>query len=158
MSVTIQTKLKISPDLDRLLKDHSNLAPDAIHRGMYYLAVEASKKTKESITQLGLMRTGDFLKSVTGQYDKEKAIIGSNKPIAHILEGGAQPHVIKIERKKGIFWPGADHPVKSVRHPGTRAYKFLEGTIEGMEQSGDIESIFERGVREVFRKVGGMNG
>jgi len=38
---------------------------------------------------------------------------------------GTRPHVIRPRRKKALYWPGADHPVKSVQHPGTRGRDFV---------------------------------
>lgn len=38
---------------------------------------------------------------------------------------GSRPHVIRPRRKKALYWEGADHPVKSVQHPGTRGRDFV---------------------------------
>lgn len=32
--------------------------------------------------------------------------------------GTIPPHVIRPKFKKALFWPGAEHPVKKVNHPG----------------------------------------
>jgi len=45
------------------------------------------------------------------------------------LEEGTKPHIIKPKRKKALYWKGAKHPVKSVNHPGTKAYPILEETL-----------------------------
>lgn len=41
------------------------------------------------------------------------------------VEEGTQPHVILPKTKKALFWPGADHPVRMVNHPGTQARPYL---------------------------------
>jgi hypothetical protein len=46
------------------------------------------------------------------------------------LEQGTGPHVIFPRTKKALFWPGADHPVRFVNHPGTRPYPFLVPSAE----------------------------
>lgn len=51
--------------------------------------------------------------------------VGSDDRVAKLLEEGTPPHVIRPRFKKALFWPGARHPVKSVRHPGTRSYEPL---------------------------------
>ena len=47
------------------------------------------------------------------------------------VEFGTEPHVIFPRTKKALFWPGADHPVRMVNHPGTRPRPYL---IPAMEQ------------------------
>ncbi len=52
------------------------------------------------------------------------------------VEQGTGPHMIGPiypRRKKALFWPGADHPVRSVgafMHPGSRAYPYLVPAAE----------------------------
>lgn len=43
----------------------------------------------------------------------------------HYHHFGTRPHIILPRRKKALYWPGADHPVARVRHPGTKANPFL---------------------------------
>jgi phage virion morphogenesis protein len=47
--------------------------------------------------------------------------VGTNVVYAaiHQLGGKTKPHVIKPRRGRALFWPGAKHPMKSVRHPGS---------------------------------------
>lgn len=44
---------------------------------------------------------------------------------AIMVEKGTKPHMIFPKTKKALYWEGADHPVKSVNHPGTTAKPFL---------------------------------
>jgi len=48
-------------------------------------------------------------------------VIGSNRVYAaiHQLGGTTKAHIIRPRNKGGLFWPGAKHPMKSVRHPGS---------------------------------------
>lgn len=41
------------------------------------------------------------------------------------VELGTGPHEIRPKNKQALYWPGAEHPVKVVRHPGTRARPYL---------------------------------
>lgn len=50
------------------------------------------------------------------------------------LEEGTPPHLIKPKNKKALFWRGAAHPVKVVRHPGTKAYAIVGPTMAKNEQ------------------------
>lgn len=46
------------------------------------------------------------------------------------VERGTRPHIIRPRVKKALYWPGAAHPVASVRHPGTRATHNLAEALE----------------------------
>lgn len=50
------------------------------------------------------------------------ALIGTDRKYAaiHQLGGRTSPHVIRAKNGKALFWPGASHPVKSVKHPGSK--------------------------------------
>ena len=45
------------------------------------------------------------------------------------VEYGTLPHIIKAKNKKALSWKGGDHPVKSVRHPGTAPQPFIRNTF-----------------------------
>lgn len=47
-----------------------------------------------------------------------------------LLEKGTKPHEIRPKTKKALFWPGASHPVKRVKHPGTKAYAVVGPTVD----------------------------
>lgn len=49
-----------------------------------------------------------------------EAKIELTSEVGGIIELGSAPHVIRAKNKKALFWEGADHPVRSVNHPGTR--------------------------------------
>jgi len=46
------------------------------------------------------------------------------------LEEGSPPHIIRPKNKKALFWRGAKHPVKMVRHPGTKSYAIVGPTLK----------------------------
>ena len=41
------------------------------------------------------------------------------------IEIGQKAHNIVPRRRQALFWPGAAHPVKRVRHPGTKGRPYL---------------------------------
>jgi hypothetical protein len=45
------------------------------------------------------------------------------------VELGTGPHVIVPTTKQALSWPGAEHPVRKVNHPGTRPYPFLRPAL-----------------------------
>lgn len=49
---------------------------------------------------------------------------------AEYVEYGTGPHVIRPRNKKALWWPGAEHPVREVYHPGTSPNPFFQRGIE----------------------------
>lgn len=45
------------------------------------------------------------------------------------VEMGTSPHVILPRNKKALYWPGADHPVAKVNHPGTPPFPYLRPAL-----------------------------
>ena len=46
------------------------------------------------------------------------------------LEKGTEPHTIEPVNAKALFWYGADHPVRCVNHPGSKAFPIIGPTME----------------------------
>lgn len=46
-----------------------------------------------------------------------------------VLERGSGPHIIEPKDKKALAWPGAEHPVGRVHHPGTAAQHVLRNAL-----------------------------
>jgi phage virion morphogenesis protein len=71
----------------------------------------------------GTLRVSDQLRdSIRAQMIGNNAVaIGTNKIYAaiHHFGGRTAAHIIRPRNKKALFWPGAGHPVKSVKHPGS---------------------------------------
>lgn len=47
-----------------------------------------------------------------------------------MLERGTRPHRIKAKDRQALSWREAWHPVKKVRHPGTRAQPIIGPTVD----------------------------
>ena len=72
----------------------------------------------------------------------------SDSPIAGVIEFGSRPHIIRPKNNKLLFWPGARHPVKEVKHPGTPAFRVLGDAVE--EASLQTGEIFEKALKKQF--------
>lgn len=57
-------------------------------------------------------------------------VVMPNTPYAVAVHTGTRPHIIRPTRKKALFWRGAAHPVKLVRHPGTKPNAFMKRALE----------------------------
>ena len=97
------------------------------------------KSLKKFVNRKILQDTGRLAASISGRATKDQAIVGTNVVYAaiHQFGGSTGPRIIRPKGKKALFWPGAKHPVTSVKHPGSKipARPFLH-----LERS-DIEDI-----------------
>lgn len=146
----LRVDIEISPDLQNLIDNNSELAPLATKLGLRKVTREGSKQVKEKIRSLGLVRSGQLAKSVRGSTTNNKSYIGTKLWYAHFLEDGTKPHVIKPRRKK-ILWFGGKI-AKSVNHPGNKGYKFADNTFEKMQSTGEVNSLFAQGVQEAIER------
>ena len=81
-------------------------------------------KTSDRVRREGgktLSDTARLRRSITVDADSSHVRVGTNVEYAriHQLGGKTKPHVIRPRHAKGLFWPGAQHPVKAVKHPGS---------------------------------------
>lgn len=61
------------------------------------------------------------------------AMIYNNIAYALYVHEGTKAHLIKPKEKKGLFRKGVPHPVKSVRHPWTKANPFFNRALSNSE-------------------------
>ena len=74
----------------------------------------------------GLLK-GWFIESI----DEEQATIKSPAEYAIYQDQGTQPYMIQSRKPNGyLFWEGADHPVKTVHHPGIQPKHFVQQSMD----------------------------
>ena len=71
-------------------------------------------------------------------------------PYAWFVHEGTNPYTIRPKHKKALWWPGARHPVKKVRHPGIKANKFVERAFGQIKRP--VEQIFGKSVNNIIRR------
>ena len=85
-----------------------------------------------------LQMHGYLAASISAKATNTQAIVGTNVEYAaiHQFGGKTSPHTIRPKNKKALFWPGADHPVKAIKHPGSSvpARPFLAIPETGIEK------------------------
>jgi len=106
-----------------------------VRRFLEQAAIIVNRKARE----LCARRSGELVRSISYIIEENRALIGSNLPQAPIMELGSKPHTILPNVKAALFWPGLDHPVKRVKHPGTRPIPFLRPALEASKK--DIEEL-----------------
>jgi len=69
-----------------------------------------------------LTKTARLRRSITVKVEGNTVRIGTNVVYAaiHQLGGRTPARTIRPVRAAALFWPGAAHPVKQVRHPGSK--------------------------------------
>ena len=99
------------------------------------------------------VKTGKLRNSVKGQVQGKVGMVfvptGSVKYFDFVIDG-TRPHDIVPKNRQALYWPGARHPVKSVRHPGTKANPFFDKAI------GRMEGEFGRKLQEFAEWLGDL--
>lgn len=71
-------------------------------------------------------------------------------PYGWWVHQGTDPYTIRPKRKKALWWKGALHPVKKVRHPGIKANPFVDRTFGQIKSP--VERIMGQSVDNIIRK------
>jgi hypothetical protein len=75
-------------------------------------------------------RTGRLRDSLRAEVHDKVLRVGSlDCNYATDVEMGTAAHVITPRNKKALYWPGADHPVARVNHPGTQPMPYLRPAL-----------------------------
>jgi hypothetical protein len=105
--------------LDQLvakLKEAPSIAAPILQR-----ALSASQAILAKYTTKGIVpwRTGFLVQSFRAEMTPAMLRWFPTADYAPHVEFGTKPHTITAKNAKALYWPGAAHPVKSVKHPGT---------------------------------------
>lgn len=115
--------------------------PDKLQK----LVTEVSMIVQGNIQDAAPVRTGNLQSSIRrenlGMFSARVFPDEGIAPYAIYVMSGTNPHIIEAKNKKYLFWPGADHPVKRVWHPGTYPNPFFSYGLEA--SSGDIDAEVE---------------
>ena len=99
---------------------------------LWTAGLEIEEEIKREVDNQGLVDTSLFrntIHTIPPMGNKVEVSDGVNYGIH--LEYETRPHKITPKVKKALYWKGAEHPVKSVMHPGTKAYRpFTTGLIK----------------------------
>jgi len=106
-----------------------------------------------TVTVKGANEIAIRFEGAAGKLANARAIVGTNLKYARMVHDGTRPHVITARKAKALFWPGARHPVRSVRHPGTKARPFLTDALTA--QRGAIVALLTTRVAQILDGGGG---
>jgi Bacteriophage HK97-gp10, putative tail-component len=77
---------------------------------------------RASIHVESIVRNGDGVTAIT-------ATGGESSKYAIFVHEGTGPHEIHPSAAQALFWPGAEHPVKVVHHPGTHPDPYMSDPL-----------------------------
>ena len=128
------------------LKDTSEDIRSDIQKVIKKAGFNIERNAKQNITNNGSVVTGHLRRGITTNVGNMEATVHtSNIKYARGVEEGTRPHIIRAKNKKALYWKGAKHPVKSVRHPGSRAKPFLIPAFEKEKEViiKDLEKVIK---------------
>jgi HK97 gp10 family phage protein len=102
------------------------------------------------------VRTGYLRGSVYTDYEPLRGEIGYKAKYAGFVHDGTAPYTIVPTTKKALFWKGAAHPMRSVRHPGIKANPFLQRAVDSSEPT--IDKFFADAVDDTFDQLAKESG
>ena len=149
--MTVQIRVANLPSVKRKLERLGKRMRKAAAQAAEDMTFEESSRAKRRATIRPRRRTRRYWSSIHPEVRKVGGVSGkiaSNVVYAPALEFGTKPHVIRPRRKKALFWPGAAHPVKSVRHPGTPAFNVLGDAAQSVARQAD--RFINRAIRRNF--------
>ena len=128
------------------LKDTSENIRSDIQKVLKKSGFNIEARAKRNISNNGSVKTGHLRRGITTDVgNMEVTVHTSNIKYARGVEEGTRPHTIKAKNKKALYWKGAKHPVKSVRHPGSKAKPFLIPAFEKEKEViiKDLEKVIK---------------
>lgn len=84
-------------------------------------AILAKNTTRETVP----WRTGFLVQTFQAAMEGLQLVWKPTASYARFVEFGTAPHMIYPKDKQALYWEGAQHPVKSVFHPGTQADDYM---------------------------------
>lgn len=140
-------KITVDSDLQKLLKsfNNDNKIMNEASNLVKKTLLNIEKDAKRNLDANGNVDTGRLKGSITtniiGQFNGE---VSTNLEYASAVEDGSRPHI--ITGNPWLYWEGAEHPVKEVHHPGTKASPYMEPAAIKNEKkfNDDLKKITEK--------------
>jgi len=152
----METKIKTAPGLDQLFKQLGNDLEAGRSAAMtdvvetieaHTVKIEAPHaKASNLVNGISSYILDRGNKGVVRASAKNKA----GYDYAQAVFDGSKPHIIKPKNGRALFWPGAKHPVRSVKHPGFAGRHGFERAIE----KDDPARVYDEGLMNFLRRRG----
>lgn len=96
-------------------------------------------------------RTGNLRGSAYNTFSPLKGEMGFKAKYAAWVHDGTSPYIIEPVNKKALYWKGASHPVKRVKHPGIRANPFLRRAVDHSQNS--VDKFFTQALQDTLETI-----
>jgi hypothetical protein len=99
--------------------------------------IKATAVYKASIDARVPVKTGKLRSTLRGVTAGLTGVVSTSSGYGLYVEKGTQAHPIYPSAKQALYWRGAQHPVRAVFHPGTKATHFFEnGVYQALPEIG----------------------
>ena len=112
-----------------------NFDADKVNKAVSQELEKTAHRIERQAKELAPIDTGELRRSIVTEGSGLDYEIGTNLEYSEYIEDGTSPHI--INGNPYLYWEGASHPVRSVNHPGNRAYLYMETACD--TQTEDIE-------------------
>lgn len=148
--IEIKTSLKITPSVKRLLDQPEETMRQSIWSGLTNLVEEIEARAVKEAP----VKSSHLVNSITSSvaHDAKKAEVSVTASYAEYVHGGTGlfgPLKRRIfpRTKKALFWPGAAHPVRSIK--GMKPNPFLTRALNKIRP----QKVFEDGVLAYLKRT-----
>jgi HK97 gp10 family phage protein len=129
------------------LKEVSEEIRSDVQKVLVNSGFNIERNAKQNVKNNRSVKTGHLWKHISTEVgNMEVTVHTSNVKYARLVEEGTRPHIIRPKKgKKALYWEGARHPVKSVKHPGSKAKPYLIPAFEKEKEVliKDLKKVIE---------------
>lgn len=145
---SFQVSIPNLPKLQAALASYPSIAAPIIQNAIVAAQAILAKFTNGSTVPI---KTGYLVQNWAFEIGNLQARWYPKAQYAPHVEFGTAPHVIEAKNAGALYWKGAEHPVRKVHHPGTKANPFLERIIASAQP--DIETLFVKALENVTAAI-----
>ena len=108
--------------------------------------VNRNAKLEAPVGKTGMLKSG-----IHSRINPLNGKVESTVGYGVFVHEGTSPHIIRPVKKKALYWKGAAHPVKLVRHPGTKANPFMKRGAERSEIG--VQGLFSKAIDNIVKQI-----
>ena len=147
MPEAFKVKIKGLDELTSALRKSPIIAGKQIGKAIALSVALVNRNAKlESPAKTGRLRAGIHSR-ISPLNGKVESTVGYGV----FVHEGTSPHIIRPVNKKALYWKGAAHPVKLVRHPGTKANPFMKRGAERSEIG--VQGLFSKAINNIVKEI-----
>lgn len=143
----LSIKINGVKELEKAFKKYPVIATKEIQKAISLSTFLVQRNTRKEAP----VKTGHLRRRILQSVGSLIGRVESTVNYGNFIHEGTKPHIIRPVRKKALFWKGAQHPVKLVRHPGTKANPFMKRGIKKSER--EVSTIFQKALNNITTQL-----